>query len=109
MQAEIDNLRHLAALLADPAPVAAPGRLLAASRPLPVLGLRAASAQARGFAYFARKVHPDVRLLDEGGTMLADRIDAAERAGRHGAAVLRAAPASAGGRGRPRPTPRRRA
>ena len=81
VQSEIDNLRHLAALLADPEPVLRAGRLLAASRPLPVLGLRAASAQARGFTYFARKVHPDVRLLDEGGTMLADRIDAAQRAG----------------------------
>ncbi|KUJ66763.1 transcriptional regulator [Streptomyces albus subsp. albus] len=81
VHAEIDNLRHLASLLADPAPVARAGRLLAASRPLPVLGLRAAAAQAGGFAYFARKVHPDVRLLDEGGTMLADRIDAAVRAG----------------------------
>ncbi|MFI2030139.1 MurR/RpiR family transcriptional regulator [Streptomyces buecherae] len=81
VQAEIDNLRHLATLLADPEPVARAGRLLAASRPLPVLGLRAASAQAAGFSYFARKVHPDVRLLDEGGTMLADRIDAAVAAG----------------------------
>ncbi|MHA7960661.1 MurR/RpiR family transcriptional regulator [Streptomyces sp. L500] len=81
VQAEIDNLRHLASLLADPAPVARAGRLLAASRPLPVLGLRAATAQAAGFAYFARKVHPDVRLLDEGGTLLVDRIDAAVRAG----------------------------
>lgn len=79
--AEIENLRHLAALLADPGPVARAGALLAASRPLPVLGLRAAGAQARGFAYFAAKVHPDVRLLDEGGTMLADRLDAAVRAG----------------------------
>ncbi|RLL67209.1 MurR/RpiR family transcriptional regulator [Streptomyces sp. Z26] len=78
---EIDNLRELAALLADPAPVERAGRLLAASPALPVLGLRAASAQARGFAYFAAKVHPDVRLLDEGGSMLADRIDAAVRAG----------------------------
>ncbi|MGW7431918.1 MurR/RpiR family transcriptional regulator [Streptomyces sp. NPDC054861] len=78
---EIENLRHLADLLADPAPVARAGRLLAASRPLPVLGLRAASSQARGFAYFAAKVHPDVRLLDEGGSMLTDRIDAAVRAG----------------------------
>ncbi|MFF0437157.1 MurR/RpiR family transcriptional regulator [Streptomyces sp. NPDC004327] len=78
---EIENLRHLAELLADPAPVERAGRLLAASRPLPVLGLRAASSQARGFAYFAGKVHPDVRLLDEGGTMLDDRIDAAVRAG----------------------------
>ncbi|GAA3723705.1 MurR/RpiR family transcriptional regulator [Streptomyces tremellae] len=78
---EIDNLRELAALLADPSPVERAGRLLAASRPLPVLGLRAASSQARGFAYFAAKVHPDVRLLDEGGTMLVDRLDAARRAG----------------------------
>ncbi|WP_435135419.1 MurR/RpiR family transcriptional regulator [Actinacidiphila sp. bgisy144] len=81
VHAEIENLRHLADLLADPGPVARAGAVLAASRPLPVLGLRAAGAQARGFAYFAAKVHPDVRLLDEGGTMLADRIDAAVRAG----------------------------
>jgi len=78
---EIENLRHLAALLADPEPVTRAGALLARSRPLPVLGLRAAGAQARGFAYFAAKVHPDVRLLDEGGTMLADHLDAAVRAG----------------------------
>ncbi|MFD3332264.1 MurR/RpiR family transcriptional regulator [Streptomyces sp. NPDC058700] len=79
--AEIENLKHLAGLLADPAPVERAGRLLARSRPLPVLGLRAASSQARGFAYFAAKVHPDVRLLDEGGSMLDDRVDAAVRAG----------------------------
>jgi DNA-binding MurR/RpiR family transcriptional regulator len=81
VQAEIENLRHLADMLAEPSAVERAGRLLAASRPLPVLGLRAASSQARGFAYFAAKVHPDVRLLDEGGSMLADRIDAARRAG----------------------------
>ncbi|MEU1133112.1 MurR/RpiR family transcriptional regulator [Streptomyces sp. NPDC005900] len=81
VQAEIDNLRHLAEALADPAPVERAGRLLAASRPLPVLGLRAAASQAYGFSYFAAKVHPDVRLLDEGGTMLTDRVDAAVRAG----------------------------
>jgi len=81
VHAEIENLRRLADQLADPAPVAEAGRLLAASRPLPVLGLRAAAAQARGFAYFAAKVHPDVRLLDEGGSMLADRLDGAVRAG----------------------------
>ncbi|MET8326409.1 MurR/RpiR family transcriptional regulator [Streptomyces sp. NPDC005181] len=81
VHAEIENLQHLAELLADPAPVERAGRLLAASRPLPVLGLRAASSQARGFGYFAAKVHPDVRVLDEGGSMLRDRIDAARRAG----------------------------
>ncbi len=48
-----------------PVAVERAGRLLAASRPLPVLGLRAAASQAYGFSYFAAKVHPDVRLLDE--------------------------------------------
>ncbi|WP_338672362.1 MurR/RpiR family transcriptional regulator [Streptomyces sp. SCSIO 30461] len=81
VHAEIENLRRLAEMLADPALVERAGRLLAASRALPVLGLRAASSQARGFAYFAAKVHPDVRLIDEGGSMVADRIDAARRAG----------------------------
>ncbi|MGW4434483.1 MurR/RpiR family transcriptional regulator [Streptomyces sp. NPDC004596] len=81
VEAEIENLKHLAELLADPRPVQKAGRILAASRPLPVLGLRAAASQAYGFAYFAAKVHPDVRLLDEGGTMIQDRIDAAVRAG----------------------------
>ncbi|MDQ0795983.1 MurR/RpiR family transcriptional regulator [Streptomyces sp. B1I3] len=81
VRAEIENLRHLADLLADPAPVERAGRLLAGSRPLLVLGLRAASSQARGFGYFAAKVHPDVRVLDEGGSMVHDRIDAARRAG----------------------------
>ncbi|MFD9729996.1 MurR/RpiR family transcriptional regulator [Streptomyces sp. NPDC059072] len=81
VQGEIENLRRLSAMLADPSPVQEAGRLLAASTPLPVLGLRAASSQARGFAYFAAKVHPDVRLLDEGGSMMDDRIDAAVAAG----------------------------
>ncbi|MFD9719746.1 MurR/RpiR family transcriptional regulator [Streptomyces sp. NPDC059076] len=81
VQAEIENLRQLSDLLADPAPVERAGRLLAASRPLPVLGLRAASAQAHGFAYFASKVHPDVRLLDQAGSLLADRIDSSLCAG----------------------------
>ncbi|MEV7013038.1 MurR/RpiR family transcriptional regulator [Streptosporangium sp. NPDC051022] len=79
--AEIGNLQRLAGTLADPAPVVGAARLLAASRPLLVLGLRAASAQAAGFSYFAAKVHPDVRLLDEGGSMLADRIERAAAAG----------------------------
>ncbi|WP_301126542.1 MurR/RpiR family transcriptional regulator [Streptomyces cacaoi] len=81
VHAEIENLRRLAALLADPEPVERAGALLAGSRPLPVLGLRAAAAQATGFAYFAAKVHPDVRLLSEGGSMLVDRIDGCVRAG----------------------------
>ncbi|KAB8160162.1 MurR/RpiR family transcriptional regulator [Streptomyces sp. 3MP-14] len=79
--AEVARLRALADELGDPTRLERAGRLLAASRPLPVLGLRAAAAEARGFAYFAAKVHPDVRLLDEGGSHLADRIEQAADAG----------------------------
>ncbi len=60
--------------------------MIAESRPLPVLGLRAA-ARARGFAWFAAEVHPDVRLFDEGGTMPPDRSDAAGRGRGVGAAT----------------------
>jgi DNA-binding MurR/RpiR family transcriptional regulator len=81
VHAEMDNLRRLADRLADPAPVAAAGALLAASRPLPVLGLRAAAPLAAYFGYFAAKVHPDVRVLDHGGSLLADRLEQARAAG----------------------------
>ncbi|MFD0821724.1 MurR/RpiR family transcriptional regulator, partial [Micromonospora zhanjiangensis] len=33
------------------------------------------------FAYFAAKVHPDVRVLDTGGSLLADRLEQARAAG----------------------------
>ncbi len=82
LSAEIDNLRQLVADVADDAvPVAEAGRLLAASQPLPVLGLRAAAALAAAFTYFAAKVHPDVRLLHEGGSALADRLERARDSG----------------------------
>ena len=81
VHAERDNLDRLAAQLADAGRVAEVGKLLAASRPLPVLGLRAAAPLAAYFAYFAAKVHPDVRVLDDGGSMLVDRLDPAVAAG----------------------------
>ncbi|MDG4802585.1 MurR/RpiR family transcriptional regulator [Micromonospora sp. WMMD980] len=81
VRAETDNLDRLAGQLADADRIAEVGRLLAASRPLPVLGLRAAAPLAAYFAYFAAKVHPDVRVLDHGGSMLADRLDQAVAAG----------------------------
>ncbi|MEU4788433.1 MurR/RpiR family transcriptional regulator [Micromonospora tulbaghiae] len=81
VHAERDNLDRLAAQLADAGRVAEVGRLLAASRPLPVLGLRAAAPLAAYFAYFAAKVHPDVRVFDDGGSMLVDRLDQAVAAG----------------------------
>ncbi|GGL89109.1 MurR/RpiR family transcriptional regulator [Micromonospora yangpuensis] len=81
VRAEIGNLDRLAGQLADPDRIAEAGRLLAASRPLPVLGLRAAAPLAAYFAYFAAKVHPDVRVLDTGGSLLTDRLERAADAG----------------------------
>ncbi|MEH1097889.1 MurR/RpiR family transcriptional regulator [Micromonospora sp. CPCC 205561] len=81
VRAEIGNLDRLAGQLADRDRIAGIGRLLAASRPLPVLGLRAAAPLAAYFAYFAAKVHPDVRVLDDGGSLLADRLEQAAEAG----------------------------
>ncbi|MEN3611575.1 MurR/RpiR family transcriptional regulator [Plantactinospora sp. ZYX-F-223] len=85
IRAEADNLDRLAEQLADRDGVTAAGTLLAGSRPLVVLGLRAAAPLAGYFAYFAAKVHPDVRVLDSGGTLLTDRL---EQAGAAGASAL---------------------
>ncbi len=79
--AEADTLTRLAAALGDRRQVDEAGKLLAGSRPLPVLGLRAAAPVAGYFGYFAAKVHPDVRVIDTGGSMLADRLEQARTAG----------------------------
>ncbi|MBO0870456.1 MAG: MurR/RpiR family transcriptional regulator, partial [Micromonosporaceae bacterium] len=73
--AEQRNLASLGEFLGDPAPVLDAARALAGSRPLPVLGVRAAQPIASYFGYFAAKVHPDVRVLDGGGTLLGDRLE----------------------------------
>jgi DNA-binding MurR/RpiR family transcriptional regulator len=79
--AEAGNLTRLAATLADRRPVEEAAKLLATSRPLPVLGLRAAAPIAAYFGYFAAKVHPDVWVLDQGGSTRADRLEQARAAG----------------------------
>ncbi|HSA48877.1 MAG TPA: MurR/RpiR family transcriptional regulator [Yinghuangia sp.] len=81
VHAEIDNLTRLAEQLADPGSVTRAAELLADSRPLVVLGLRTGVAPARSFGYFAAKVLPDVRVIDEGGSLLGDRLDQAHAAG----------------------------
>jgi DNA-binding MurR/RpiR family transcriptional regulator len=81
LRVEADHLNRLADQLGNLDTVTEAARLLAASRPLPVLGLRAAAPLAAYFAYFAAKVHPDVRVLDTGGTLLIDRLDQARAAG----------------------------
>lgn len=81
VRAEAEQLRVLADQLGDDKAVGEAAAVLAASRPLPVLGVRAAAPVASYFAYFAAKVHPDVRLLDHGGSDLVDRLEQARAAG----------------------------
>jgi len=81
VRAEADHLDRLVEQLGDLTAVDRAAKLLVASRPLPVLGLRAAAPLAGYFGYFAAKVQPDVRVLDAGGTQLLDRLDQARAAG----------------------------
>jgi DNA-binding MurR/RpiR family transcriptional regulator len=81
LRAETRHLEQMADQLSSLDAVQRAAGLLAASRPLPVLGMRAAGPLAAYFGYFAAKVLPDVRVLDGGGTMLLDRLDQARSAG----------------------------
>jgi DNA-binding MurR/RpiR family transcriptional regulator len=78
---ETEHLDRLVDQLGDLTAVRRAATLLARSRPLPVLGLRAAAPLAGYFGYFAAKVQADVRVLDTGGTQLLDRLDQAHAAG----------------------------
>lgn len=76
--------QHLAALqqtLADPADVIELGRELAASLPLTVLGLRISAALAQYFAFAAQRIHPDVRTITAGGSLVSDALLQAQEAG----------------------------
>lgn len=85
VRGEAEILARLADRLAgggaDRAALTEAGKLLVASRPLPVLGLRSAAPLAGYFGYFAAKIHPDVRVLDHGGSLLTDRLEQARAAG----------------------------
>jgi DNA-binding MurR/RpiR family transcriptional regulator len=72
--AEIANLHALQDLLADTRVVTELARELAASVPLAVLGLRISAPLAEYFAYAARRIHPDVRCLTFGGSVVFDAL-----------------------------------
>lgn len=72
--AETANLHALHEMLADPRAMAELGRELAASSPLAVLGLRLSAPVAQYFAYVAQRIHPDVRCLTCGGTLVYDGL-----------------------------------
>jgi DNA-binding MurR/RpiR family transcriptional regulator len=77
----IHTLEALESLLGAPAEVAALGRELARSHPMVVLSVRASAPVASYFAYFAARVHADVRLLSAGGSEVLDRLAQARQAG----------------------------
>ncbi|OII66467.1 MULTISPECIES: MurR/RpiR family transcriptional regulator [unclassified Streptomyces] len=78
---EIENLENLRRALGDPSRVLQLGRELARSVPLTVLGLRISVSLAEYFAYAARRIHPDVRLVTRGGSVAYDTLLQAGEAG----------------------------
>ena len=81
VDAEIENLENLRRDFADPDQVIQVGRALSHSAPLTVLGLRISGALAEYFAYAARRIHPDVRLVTKGGTVAYDALLQSREAG----------------------------
>ncbi|WP_406863632.1 MurR/RpiR family transcriptional regulator [Streptomyces sp. HUAS MG47] len=81
VDAEIDNLESLRRVLADTDQVLDVGRELARSMPLTVLGLRISVSLAEYFAYAARRIHPDVRVVTRGGSVSYDALLQSREAG----------------------------
>ncbi|GAA1588875.1 MULTISPECIES: MurR/RpiR family transcriptional regulator [Streptomyces] len=81
VDAEIENLENVRRLLADTNQVLDIGRELARSVPLTVLGLRISVSLAEYFAYAARRIHPDVRLVTRGGSVAYDALLQSREAG----------------------------
>lgn len=79
--AEARNLAELSEQLSDVERIKEFGKALAESSPLLTLGFRASAGLATQFCYFAAKVHPDVRLISNGGSFAEDQIEQASEAG----------------------------
>lgn len=77
----IETLHNLEAVIADPGRIGTVARSLAHSNPLVVLSVRASAPVASYFAYFAARIHPDVRLLNVGGSAAFDGLMQARQAG----------------------------
>lgn len=78
---EARNLTDLSAGLADTETMAGLGKALMGSRPLTVVGLRAAAGLATHFGYFAAKFHADIRPIVAGGSLIDDQLEQAKAAG----------------------------
>ncbi|MFJ8025951.1 MurR/RpiR family transcriptional regulator [Streptomyces sp. NPDC096311] len=81
VDAEIENLENLRRDFGDPDQVITIGRALSQSTPLTVLGLRISVSLAEYFAYAARRIHPDVRLVTRGGSVAYDALLQSREAG----------------------------
>jgi DNA-binding MurR/RpiR family transcriptional regulator len=81
VDAEIENLENLRRDFVDPDRVIDMGRRLSRSTPLTVVGLRISASLAEYFAYAARRVHPDVRLVTRGGSVAYDALLQSREAG----------------------------
>ncbi|MGW4640324.1 MurR/RpiR family transcriptional regulator [Sphaerisporangium sp. NPDC004334] len=81
VESELRNLEQLRDGLADTTRLIEVAGALAASRPLPVLGLRVSAPLAHLFGYLASKAHPDVRVIDAPGSTMEDRLSRAADAG----------------------------
>ena len=77
VDSELRNLHLLRDGLGDGVRLAEAGAALAASRPLPVVGLRVSAPLAHLFGYLAAKAHPDVRVIDAPGSPLEDGLSRA--------------------------------
>ncbi|MER0444058.1 MurR/RpiR family transcriptional regulator [Streptomyces sp. NPDC006660] len=81
VDAEIENLEQVRRLVANTSQVLEIGHELALSVPLTVLGLRISVSLAEYFAYAARRIHPDVRLVTRGGSVAYDALLQSRSAG----------------------------
>jgi DNA-binding MurR/RpiR family transcriptional regulator len=81
VDAEIENLENLRRDFADPDQMIELGRKLSESTPLTILGLRISASLAEYFAYAARRIHPDVRLVTRGGSVAYDALLQSREAG----------------------------
>lgn len=81
VDAEVENLENLRRDFADPDRLIEIGRELSSSTPLTVLGLRISASLAEYFAYAARRIHPDVRLVTRSGSVAYDALLQSREAG----------------------------
>ncbi|MET8102409.1 MurR/RpiR family transcriptional regulator [Streptomyces sp. NPDC005236] len=81
VDAEIENLENLRRDFTDPDQIIRVGRVLSESAPLTVLGLRISGSLAEYFAYAARRIHPDVRVVTRGGSVAYDALLQSREAG----------------------------